>query len=64
MYSDSIHHRKGFIKRAGAAIAAVFVASSSSRPSASVKVDSSLEGAPNTSLRRVHAAKGAIERKV
>jgi hypothetical protein len=64
MYSDSINHRKGFIKRAGAAIAAVFVASSSSRPGASVKVDSSIVGAPNTALRRVHAAKGAIERKV
>lgn len=63
MYNDSNIHRNGFFKRAGAALAAVFVASSSSRSGTNVK-DSSLVSAPNTALQRVQAAKGAIERKV
>ncbi len=64
MYNDSNIHRKGFLKRTGAAIAAIFVSSFSSRSGTNVKVDSSLVSAPNTALRRVQAAKGAIERKV
>lgn len=64
MYNDSNIHRNGFFKRAGAALVAMFAASSSSRSGTNVKVDSSLVSEPNTTLQRVQAAKGAIERKV
>ena len=64
MRSNSFYYRKGFLKRAGAAVFSMFVASSASRSGSYAKFDSSSVVPSISSPKRVQAARGAIERKV
>ena len=64
MLSNSFYYRKGFLKRAGAAVVSIFVASSASRSGSDANFDSSSAVTTNSSPKRVQAARGAIVRKV
>lgn len=69
MDSEPTTNRKGFLKRAGLAVAAVFAVSSTARSasrgaSSSDSSDSTAsQGIPTGAMARVRPAKGAVARK-
>mgnify|MGYP001172336736 FL=1 len=68
MDSKPTTNRKSFLKRAGLAIAGVFAVSSASklntRTTHSDQSTTTTQGTPNSAMRRVCTAKGAVARKV
>ena len=67
MDSKPIMNRMSFLKRAGLAIAGVFVASSTAqfntRKNQASQTTTATQGTPSSALARVRKANGAIERK-
>ena len=67
MYSKPVTNRKSFFKRAGLAIASVFVASSATRldtrKNHSDQATTATHGTPKSAMARVRKADGAIARK-
>lgn len=63
MDSEPTTNRKGFLKRAGLALAGLFAVSSTVRATSKGSASTSAQGAPSGAMARVRTAKGAVARK-